>query len=192
MRGQEAISIVGKEIYGDDFSIDGDKLNSSYKKVYTHFVANKRKGMFLIGNVGIGKTAMMKVMQRLFRDTNRRFKFVNSYDLKDLSEQITAGEIKSLYGYDFKCDLYIDDIGFSSDVRRYGNTVNIISEILMERYDLFISSGFRTHLSSNMMVSMKTNEKNIPTIETIYGSRVVDRLREMCELVTWNGDSLRK
>jgi DNA replication protein DnaC len=178
-------------MYGDGFSLDG-KISASYKKVYEHFAKKSRKGVFLIGSVGIGKSAMMKIMQRLFKDTDRRFKWVNSYDLKDMAEQVTTGEIKSLYGYDLKCDLYVDDIGFSSDVRRYGNTVNIISEILMERYDLFINSGYRTHLSSNMLVSIKNNEKNIPTIETIYGARVVDRLREMCELVTWNGESLRK
>lgn len=196
LTGADKIRIIGKELYGELFSIDNEKTYEIYKKVYERFMIGlkrkKSKSIFITGSIGIGKTAMMKVIQRLFKDTQRRFKWVSGYELKDLSETLTIMEIKNLYGAGLKCDLYIDDIGFSIDVKRYGNTVNIISEIIMDRYELFISSGFKTHISSNITASIKNNEKNIPTIERLYGVRVLDRIKEMCDLITWNGESLRK
>lgn len=196
LTGADKIKIIGHELYGETFSIDNQQTHEVYKKVYERLMIGlkrkKSKGLFIIGSIGIGKTAMMKVTQRLFKDTQRRFKWVSGYELKDLSETLTIMEIKNLYGAGLKCDLYIDDIGFSIDVKRYGNTVNIISEIIMDRYELYISSGFKTHISSNVTASIKNNDRNIPTIERLYGVRVLDRIKEMCDLITWNGESLRK
>ena len=196
MSGADKINAIGVELYGKDFSIEEPLTKEVYKKVYNRMVLGikrkKSKGVFITGSIGIGKSAMMKVMQRLFKDTDRRFKLVTGYELKDLSEEMTIMQIKALYGASLKCDLYIDDIGFSIDVKRYGNTVNIIAEIIMERYDLYVSSGFKTHFSSNIVADIKDNERNIPTIKKLYGSRVLDRIIEMCDLVTWNGKSLRK
>ena len=79
-------------------------------------------------------------------------------------------------------DLYIDDIGVAVDVKRYGNTVNIITEILMERYNLFINSGFKTHLSSNLLTSV-LNESNSVTLKSVYGARILDRIIEMTSVV---------
>ena len=127
----------------------------------------------------------------MFKDTPSRFKWVNAYELKDLSEIYTTLQIKEMYGYDLKMDLYIDDIGVAVDVKRYGNTVNIITEILMERYDLFINSGFKTHLSSNLLTSV-LNESNSVTLKSVYGARILDRIIEMTSVVIFKGDSRRK
>jgi len=186
----ETIELIGKKIYGQNFSLKDEKLYQSYKKVYETLISDKKKGVCLVGGVGIGKSALMKTLQVLLKDTERRFKWVNGYELKDLSETETIGEIKANYGASLNCDLYIDDIGFAVDVKRYGNTVNIISDIIMERYDLFVNTGFRTHFSTNLLVS--SSDFNVPTIEKIYGSRVLDRIKQMCTLVKWNSESLRK
>lgn len=186
----DIITEIGKKIYGNQFSIENEKLKECYKAAYETIVKDKKKGVFLVGGVGIGKSAMMKTLQVLLKDTERRFKWANSYELKDLSEQMTIGEIKANYCDLLNSDLYIDDIGFTVDVKRYGNTVNIISEIITERYDLFVSSGVKTHFSTNLLITSK--DPNVPTIEKFYGVRIVDRLKEMCNLITWNGESLRK
>lgn len=190
----ELIVQIGKEAYGENFNLEEGKIKEAYKQVYQTFCnrlkGKSKKSVFLIGGVGVGKTAMMKVYQRLLKDTESRFKWVNSYELKDMSEIMTISEIKDVYGRNLNCDLYIDDIGFSIDVKRYGNTVNIISEIIMERYDLYIQSGYLTHFSSNIIPTSKID--NLPTIEKMYGVRVLDRMKEMCNLITFNGESLRK
>jgi DNA replication protein DnaC len=183
-------------MFGNSFSISNPETFEVYKKVYERLLIGlkrkKSKGVFITGSIGVGKTAMMKIIQRAFKDTERRFKWVSGYELRDLSEQMPIMEIKGIYGANLKCDLYIDDIGLSIDVKRYGNTVNIISEIMMERYELYVYNGYKTHLSSNIVAAVKDNSKNIPTIEKIYGARVLDRIKEMCDLIIWNGESLRK
>lgn len=194
--GKDAIIFLGQQMYGVEFNLDNPIISKAYQSVYEYFLKkgkNKsKKGILIIGGLGVGKSAMMKVMQRLFKDTESRFKWVNAYDLKDLSELYTTIQIKEMYGYDLKMDLYIDDIGVSVDVKRFGNTVNIISEILMERYDLFISAGYKTHLSSNLMTSIKDNIHNTPTLKTVYGARVLDRIIEMTSVIIFKGESQRK
>lgn len=192
--GSQAIESIGREIYGEKFSIGNPDTKLAYKDVYNSFVKNSKgkakKGICLVGGLGVGKSAMMKVFHKLFRNTDSRFRWVSGYELKDLSEVLTIQQIKEMYGYDLKCDLYIDDIGISVDVKRYGNTVNIITEILMERYDLFIEAGFKTHISSNLPTVMKG--VNTPTINSVYGNRVYDRIKEMCEVIIFKGESQRK
>lgn len=194
--GREAIVYLGKEIYGDKFNLDDKDLLENYKTVYEYFLKEKqkrsKKGLLLIGGLGVGKSAMMKIMQRLFKDTEARFKWVNAYELKDLSEVYTTSQIKEMYGYDLKMDLYIDDIGISLDVKRYGNTVNIITEILMERYDLYINAGYKTHLSSNLVTNITNNIKKIPTLRMVYGARAFDRMIEMTNVIIFKGESQRR
>lgn len=184
----EVISEIGVRFYGDKFSISDKNIFESYKKTF-EIISKNNKGCLVIGGIGAGKSAMMQVMQILFRDSDRRFKWVTASELKDMAEEMTTGQIKQIYGYDMKKDLYIDDIGFTLDVKRFGNTINIISELIMERYELFIATGIKTHLSSNLLIK---GDENAATIEKLFGSRILDRMKEMCEIVTFNGTSLRK
>lgn len=194
--GREAILFLGVQMYGENFNLENESVFKAYKAMYEYLIkrskGKSKKGILLIGGLGVGKSAMMKVMQRLFKDTESRFKWVNAYDLKDLSELYTTAQIKEMYGYDLKMDLYIDDIGVSVDVKRFGNTVNIITEILMERYDLFINSGYKTHISSNLVTQITNDTHNTPTLKTVYGARLMDRLKEMTDVITFKGESQRK
>lgn len=199
MRGSEAIQTLGVLMY-KDFNIEQEQLLSAYRQVYENFCVNhiqknkNKKGVLLIGSVGVGKTALMKIMQRLFKDTESRFKWVQANEFKYLVEEYTNNEIMSMYGRGCDVDLYIDDIGIAgSDYKKYGNSINIISEIIYERYDLYLEKGIRTHLSSNLPTKIdKFKYPNIDTLSDLYGDRIVDRLKEMCETLVIKGESLRK
>lgn len=198
MTGSEAIKILGNKLY-TGFDIDSEPQNSIYKKTYENFISglneeNSGKGILLIGQIGVGKTAMMKIMQKLFKESARCFKWLTCNDLIEMMEHYTVSEIKSYYGKDLKMDLYIDDVGMgNATYSKFGNTTNIISEILLERYDLFVKEKFKTHISSNRPTALdKTKYPDIITLEDMFGQRVVDRLREMCEVIVWKGESLRK
>jgi DNA replication protein DnaC len=52
-----------------------------------------------------------------------------------------------------------------------------MAEILLSRYDLFISKGIPTHLTTNLSAS---------EIEEKYGNRVRSRMREMFNLVAFD------
>ena len=197
MRGSEAIQIIGSQMF-IDFSISEEPLRSVYKTVYTKLTAalpenDKSKGIAILGGLGVGKSAMMKIYQKMFLGSPRSFKWVNSIRLRDLMEEMSVLEIKNEFGSGLKSDLYIDDLGvFRGLSSKYGNSVNIVSEIILDRYDLFVSCGYKTHISSNLPLSLPEGNPNIPTIELIYGARVKDRLFEMCDFISINGKSLRK
>jgi DNA replication protein DnaC len=198
MRGSEAIQALGSSLY-PGFSIAEEPRRSVYKRVYEKFIAglapdNREKGLLLVGGIGVGKTALMRIFHRLFKDSARKFKWVTATELRDLLDEYTVSEIKAMYGYDWKLDLYIDDIGFGNpNSNRYGNTVNLISEIICERYDLFVQTGIKTHLSSNLPAQVdKAKYPDVVTLTDLYGNRIVDRMREMCETLIFKGESLRK
>ena len=58
-----------------------------------------------------------------------------------------------------------------------------MAEILLSRYDLFITQKLITHLTTNL---------NSSEIEQIYGARVRSRMREMFNLVSFSNDSSDK
>lgn len=189
LTGSKIITHIGKELYGEDFSLADMKRFAVYEKVFKHFMSKSKKGITLIGSIGVGKSACLKTFQRMLKDSKKKFKWVNAAELKDLSEVYEVANIKEKYGYELKCDLCIDDIGIALDSRRYGNTINIVSEIIFDRYELFVSSNIKTHLTSNL--PLRSSDENIASIKKIYGDRIVDRIREMSVVINWNGDSLR-
>ena len=78
-----------------------------------------------------------------------------------------------------------DDLGLENVMNYYGNHCSVMAEILLSRYDLFHSFGMITHLTTNLT----SNE-----IETMYGTRVRSRCREMFNLVSFEktaGDKRR-
>lgn len=198
IRGRDAILQVGRQLYGDAFDLASESDLEMYKFAFEKFLkmhqGKDKKGVILVGDYGVGKTALMRVMQRLFKDSNAKFKYVSAYELRDLSEELTLSQIKEMYGYDLKHDLYIDDIGANIDVRRYGNVVNVIAEIISERYDLFIDSGFRTHFTTNLIPLDKDLEVETDiSLEKAYSKRMVDRIVEMCSCyIIADGKSKRK
>ncbi len=197
MTGSEAIKIVGTQ-FVEDFDIESESLKTAYKTSYQVFIdgldnSKKSKGLLIIGGIGCGKSIMMRVYQKLFKDSTRGFKWVNAGSLKDMMDELSVSEIKEMYGYDCKMDLYIDDIGVGFNMtNKFGNKINIISEIIMDRYELFISEGYKTHFSTNLFPHIDNNPDNTPTLKIIYGNRVYDRMKEMCQLVIINSQSLRK
>jgi DNA replication protein DnaC len=201
IRGSEAVIKVGKTIHAD-FDISDELIKSIYKQGYENFVNNlapeiREKGIALVGSIGVGKSTLMRVLQTLFLETRSKFMWVNAIEFTDMIRERgidSASEIKDMYGKNLKRDVYFDDLGMGSiDFKKYGNAINIVAEILLERYELFISSGIRTHFSSNL--PLKVNKENYPgviTLQDLYGDRIIDRLTEMCTKIAWKGTSLRK
>jgi hypothetical protein len=69
-----------------------------------------------------------------------------------------------------------DDLGTENNLKYFGNECNVMAEILLSRYDLFISKKLKTHITTNLSAS---------EIEKNYGNRVRSRLRELCNLIAF-------
>ena len=61
-------------------------------------------------------------------------------------------------------------------MRYYGDQIHVIGEILLSRYDQFVSKGIRTIATINLTVDKK---------EDRYGSKVRYRLREIFNLIAF-------
>lgn len=201
IRGSEAIIDVGRKIF-PGFNLDEDERRRHYQEMFYLLTGNdqveqfglkKGKGALLLGSLGVGKTIMMRVMQVIFKDSERKFKWVNCLSFKDMLEEgMTTVDIKNLYGKNLKQDLYIDDLGLGQvDYKSYGNVTNIIAEILFERDELFVMENFLTHLSSNVPTTVPADALDKKSIEKMYGDRILDRIKQMCNLIEWKGKSLR-
>ncbi len=205
LSGSDLIIMVGQKFMPSKpgrpgFNMDDEQRKYWYKYAYYNMQENDilfdlggdpKKGMLIIGDIGVGKTLMMRVMQSLFKDTERSFKWTSSMEFKYMMEDgMTASEILELYGKNYKGDILIDDIGVGQvNTNTYGNLTNIIAEILWERSELYVSTGIKTHLTSNLKTSVKDSDEK--TLKKMYGDRVLDRLVEMNNLIIWEGKSLR-
>jgi DNA replication protein DnaC len=156
------------------------------------------KGIALFGLQGCGKTMILKILadagtnmkhqgilnsiQELKRfgwgdqvslgiyNINDMYSCVgieHQYRQKETGEQYLNNLIK------IKRPIALDDLGFErSETMNFGNRINIMEIVLQHRYDHYLETGVKTHLSSNLV--------NADKLEEIYGTRIRGRIREMC------------
>ncbi len=143
-----------------------------------------QKGVLLTGPVGCGKTSLMKLMRFYLQNDNQRF---ITKSCREVSFEFNKNgyDVIQRYAqsnpYKFNQQIYcFDDLGTESALKYYGNECNVMAEVLLSRYDLYVSQGLITHLTTNLSAS---------EIEATYGIRVRSRLREMFNLIAFNKDS---
>ncbi len=143
-----------------------------------------KKGILLSGPVGCGKTSLIKLI-RLFMPQSNRY-IIKS--CRDISFEFNKDGFKviqkySTQSYSFKSYIResisycFDDLGSEQRLKSYGNTCNIMGEILLSRYDEFIIHGMITHITTNL---------SSKEIEESYGNRVRSRMREMFNLLSFH------
>src|SRR5690606_17309542 len=76
-----------------------------------------------------------------------------------------------------------DDLGVEPMGRHYGQDCNVMGEILLSRYDLFLKSKLKTHATTNL---------NAAELEERYGNRVRSRMREMFNLIAFDENAKDK
>ncbi|WP_126246205.1 hypothetical protein [Chitinophaga rhizosphaerae] len=73
-----------------------------------------------------------------------------------------------------------DGLGTENDMQYYGQTCNVMGEILLSRGDMARPHHMLTHVITNL---------DATTLEKRYGKQVRSRMREMFNLVSFNADS---
>jgi ABC-type branched-subunit amino acid transport system ATPase component len=184
-------------IYGPDFVIhDIDKPVVS--RLLSYFMRDQGvakaegidldKGILLAGPIGCGKTALMNIMRGFrpgsyrhiirpcrdisFEFSQEGFSVINRYG-KNAFFQNT--NIPKVYCF--------DDLGMESSVAYFGNNSNVLGEILLSRYDLFISHQMITHATTNL---------NANELEVFYGNRLRSRMRAMFNLISYDSNTTDK
>ena len=164
-------------------------LEEGRKEIYfqlcLYFTNDKRfegdltKSLLLQGGIGTGKTTVMTFFQK---NQKQNFKLVRTrsvaYDFK--SNGISAIEIHSKNNGD--TGFCFDDLGTESTLKNYGDSLNVMTEVLLNRYDDQLSP---THITTNITVQQ---------IKEHYGERLYDRMKAMFNQIVFPCDakSLRK
>lgn len=188
----------GLEVYGPHFRIvDSDYL--LIHRLIAYFIEDNKsalqlglnlsKGILLVGPVGCGKTSLMNLMRYLARPEG---KFILK-PCRDIGyEFINDGyEVIQKYGQDTRirqgqrvtARYCFDDLGIENNLKYYGNSCNVMAEVMLSRYDIFINKKITTHITTNLSAS---------EIEQHYGVRVRSRLREMMNLIAFENNAKDK
>jgi energy-coupling factor transporter ATP-binding protein EcfA2 len=179
----------GVELYGNHFKIHETDYPIVYKLI-AYFLKdepacfqygiNSNKGILLSGPIGCGKTSLMNLMKYLTATEHKFFvkpcRDISFEFIQDGYQIIHKYSIGKLYQSEPRTYCF-DDLGTENNLKYFGNECNVMAEILLSRYDLFISKKLLTHITTNLSAT---------EIEKTYGNRVRSRLREIVNLIAYD------
>jgi DNA replication protein DnaC len=185
----------GKELFNPNFRIHPEDYEIIFQLLvyFLKDTANAekygitfRKGILLSGPVGCGKTSLMSLIKFILPAENRyivkscreiSFEFIqDGYTIiRKYSTLSFVKESPRIYCF--------DDLGTESSLKYFGNECNVMAEVMLSRYDLFISKRMLTHITTNL---------NSDEIEELYGTRVRSRLREQFNLIAFDDNAKDK
>ncbi len=176
------LNAKGKILFGEKFKIykkDKDIL----LKLCSYFIKDKEnckkfdidldKGLLLTGPVGCGKTSLMKLLHFLVPH-QRKYVVMPCRNIVFAFNHLGYKTIEDYGESSFFC---FDDMGVEPMGRHYGKDCNVIGEILLSRYDLFLETKLKTHATTNL---------NAQELEERYGNRVRSRMRELFNLIAFD------
>lgn len=131
------------------------------------------KGILLSGPVGCGKTSLMRLLRHIVPH-QRPYEVIPTRNITFAFNHLGHKTIEDYGNGSFFC---FDDLGVEPEGRFFGKDCNVMGEILLSRYDLFLKHKIKTHATTNL---------NADELEERYGNRVRSRMRQLFNLVAFD------
>lgn len=160
---------------GQEFRADIDTLRHIEKIALWLTEPSNKRGIYLGGSCGNGKTTLMKAFERVCKDRGMRV-------LRTSAPKMVSWHLQDHSIFDLPHQekvICIDDLGTeSAEVMVYGNKLSIMADFFEEAYKtrcfLFVTSNL-----------------GAKEIEERYGERVRDRFREIFHSMKFSNPSFR-
>jgi energy-coupling factor transporter ATP-binding protein EcfA2 len=172
----------GKLMFGKNFKIYEEDEVVLYK-LCIYFIRDVEackkqnididKGILLTGPVGCGKTSLMKLLRHIVPH-HKPYELIPARNITFAFNNIGFKIIQEYGNSNFYC---FDDLGVETTGRHFGKDCNVMGEILLSRYDLFLQRKIRTHATTNL---------NAQELEEQYGNRVRSRMRQLFNLIAFD------
>lgn len=196
----KSVEEQGRKLYGERYAIEDIdrppvlKLLSYFledKAVATHEGIDLKKGLLVTGPIGCGKTAIMNILCAMCYGAGKPAIIKCrelSFEYSEHGYVVVGKYSKQCYhrysGLPFRPrTICFDDLGLEPQASYWGNHCQIMAEVLLSRYDLFVEAGMITHVTSNL---------NAKELEEVYGNRIRSRLRQMFNLISFDPASRDK
>lgn len=186
------IDRIGKGI-DPDFILTNE-VTEVYKELIRYFHADPdfngilEKGFLLMGPTGTGKTLAMQIMSIYRQIDDTKFimngkTYKMNYEVIDVNRMINDFLCNAFDGIQVYCNRYVlclDDIGTEMDqVKHYGNTLDVVSHVITERY-------------SRRLLTFGTTNFPIEILENKYDDRIISRMYALFNFITLKCDDFRR
>lgn len=196
----EMIESEGRRLYGERYAIE-DIDRPPVLKLLSYFLKDKavakhqgidlNKGLLVTGPIGCGKTAIMHVLFSLCQGPDkpsivkcRELSFEYSEQGYEVVRKYSKQAYHRFSGLPFQPKtICFDDLGLEPQASHWGNHCQIVAEVLLSRYELFVEDGMITHVTTNL---------NTKELEETYGNRIRSRFRQMFNLISFDAASKDK
>lgn len=160
--------------------------NSSYadvpaklKKLF-EAMKDSRKGLYLHGDVGTGKTHIAYALLKEWEAKGGRADFWNTSELlQDFKDEYDRDAFSKKHTFDRLMDskrlLFLDDIGSEK-----------VTDYVLERFYLLVN-----HRYNEMIPTVFTSNLSIGQLAEKIGDRIASRIVELCDVVPLTGEDRR-
>ena len=178
------LNTKGKLLFGKKFRVH-DEDRDILLKLCSYFIRDKEycyangidieKGILLSGPVGCGKTSLMKLLRHIV-PLQRPYEVIPCRNVTFAFNHLGFKTVEEYGNTKFFC---FDDLGVEPVGRFYGKDLNVMGEVLLSRYELYLSTKrkIKTHATTNL---------NAEELEERYGNRVRSRMRELFNLIAFD------
>ncbi|WP_430905573.1 ATPase [Maribacter sp. 2-571] len=178
------LNAKGKMLFGKQFQIH-DEDKEILLKLCNYFVRDEEncekngidieKGILLSGPVGCGKTSLMRLLRHIV-PMQRPYDMIPCRNVAFSFNHLGFKTIEEYGSTKFFC---FDDLGVEPAGRFYGKDLNVMGEVLLSRYELYLETKkkVKTHATTNL---------NAEELEERYGNRVRSRMRELFNLIAFD------
>lgn len=169
-----------------------EEIKPILKNLLLYFTGNPEseydlnKGIALLGGVGVGKSLLFHVFKQYTMGILKTNSF-RMFTAQEIVDNVEAAGVECLAQFgtlpEKPMTAYFDDVASANEIiNHYGTKTNVMEKVLTMRYDVFKKYNKLTHISSNQFPTQ---------LNEIYGIRIVDRMKEMFNLIELNGKSHR-